>query len=104
MVPGLGEDPLVAQVRIFFVNGVDEVVLDDDGEDVPEGDEDGGPRVAQIVEDESGNGRSYQLAEQVDGPWPNAIKLFTSSLRMFKMISSRIFTHLATLLYLAMLL
>ncbi len=70
MVPGLGEDPLVAQVRIFFVNGVDEVVLDDDGEDVPEGDEDGGPRVAQIVEDEAGNGGRDQLAEQVDGPGP----------------------------------
>jgi hypothetical protein len=88
LVPGLGEDPLVAQVRIFFVNGVDEVVLDDDREDVPEGDEDGGPRVAQIVEDEAGNGGRDQLAEQVDGPWPNAIKLFTSNLRRFKMISA----------------
>jgi hypothetical protein len=102
LVPGLGKDPLVAQVRIFFVNGVDEVVLDDDGEDVPEGDEDGGPRVAQIVKDEAGNGGRDQLAEQVDGPWPNEIKPFTSNLRMFK-ISSRIFTHLATLLHLAML-
>ena len=49
----LGVNFLEAQTWKVFVNGVQEVVLDAHGEDVPQGNEDGSPGIAQEVKDQS---------------------------------------------------
>ena len=50
---GLSVDFLEAQTWEVFVDSVDEVVLDAHGQDVPQGNEDGSPGVAQEVKDQS---------------------------------------------------